>query len=145
MAGNWQFYSAAKRFLCNGTIDLDTDSFRLALYTSASNAATISLSTIGSVNNEVAEGNGYSSSGKPLVSTWGAGASAGAMRFAAAPLVWRATGGDIVGVKFGVLFKEGASAAARKLLCFTQCSASQFSVPAGLAYTITPGGLFDVS
>ena len=44
-AGACTFYNIAKKYLMNGTLDLDTNSFRMSLYTSASNAATLTLST----------------------------------------------------------------------------------------------------
>ncbi len=70
-AGAWTFYNIAKKKLMDGSIDLDTNTFRMSLYTSASNAATLTLSTRPSVTGEVTEANGYSSSGKPLASvTW---------------------------------------------------------------------------
>jgi hypothetical protein len=75
-AGNFLVYSAAKKFICSGVIDLDSDSFRLALYSSASNAANMTLSVISQVTNEVV-GIGYVAAGQPLANvTWTQGSSA---------------------------------------------------------------------
>lgn len=147
-AGAWTFYNKAKLHIGDGNIDLDTSSFRMSLYTSASNAATDTLSTIGSVNNEVTEQFGYSSSGKPLTGvTWAQGASATEMRFNCAATQWAAAGGNIQNVKYAVIWQVGASAGARKLLCRSTLSASQFNVTSGNTLTITPSanGIFELN
>ena len=148
-AGAWTFYHKAKLNLMNGSIDLDTDSFRMSLFTSASNAADVTnLTVIGSVTGELTEAFGYSSSGKPLTGvTWAVGASASEMRFDATALVWAAAGGDIVNNKFAVIWKTGASAGARKLLCYSQLSTSQFTITSGNTMTITPSanGIFELN
>src|SRR5262245_50534803 len=117
-ASAWTFYNIAKKKLMDGSMDLDTNTFRMSLYTSASNAATLTLSTRTSVTNEVSEANGYSSSGKALTSvTWGTGASASEMRWNAAALVWTAGGGSIANIKFAVIWQS--SGVADKLLCYS--------------------------
>lgn len=147
-AGAWAFYNEAKKYLLTGDIDLNTSTFRMSLHTSASNAATNTLSTKGSVDNEVAEANGYSSSGKALGSlTWTAGASASEMRFNAAALVWTATGGNIPNIRYAVIWIEGASAGSRKLLCRSALSTAQFTLTTGNTLTITPSanGIFELN
>lgn len=147
-AGAWTFYNEAKKYLMTGDIDLNSSSFRMGLYTSASNAATATLSTHGSVSNEVSEGNGYSSSGKAIANpTWTAGASASEMRFSFDAVVWTATGGNIANVKFAVIWVTGASAGARKILCRSQLSTAQFTVTSGNTLTITPSanGVFELN
>lgn len=147
-AGAWTFYNEAKKYIMQGDIDLNSSTLRMALYTSASNFATATLSRHDQVTNEVSEGNGYSSSGKALASvTWTAGASASEMRLNAAALVWTATGGSLANIKAAVIFIEGASAGARKLLCYSQLSTSQFTVTTGNTLTITPSanGIFELN
>lgn len=147
-AGAWAFYNEAKKYLGQGDIDLNGSTFRMGLYTSASTANTATLSRHDQVDNEVTEGNGYSSSGKALTGvSWTAGASASEFRFNANALVWTATGGNIANIKFAVIFIEGASAGARKLLVRSQLSASQFTVTQGNTLTITPSanGIFELN
>jgi len=148
-AGAWTFYHLAKKHLMDGSIDLDTDTFRMGLYTSASNAlSAANLSVVGSVTGEVTEGFGYSSSGKALTGvTWGTGASASEMRFDSTAVVWSASGGNIANVKYAVISKVGASAGARKLLCYSQLSSSQFTVTSGNTLTVTPSanGIFELN
>lgn len=145
-AGAWTFYNIAKKKLMDGSFDLDTNTFRMSLYTSASNAATLTLSTRTSVTNEVTEANGYSSSGKPLASvTWAVGASATEYRWNAAAIVWTAAGGSIANIKFAVIWQS--SGVADKLLCFSQLSTAQFTVTSGNTLTITPSanGIFELN
>lgn len=147
-AGAWTFFNEAKKYLMQGDIDLNSNTFRISLHTSASNAATATLSTKGSITSEVTEANGYSSSGKALTGvTWTVGASATEYRFNAAALVWTATGGDINNIKFAVIWIEGASAGARKLLCKSTLSTSQFNVTTGNTLTLTPSanGIFELN
>jgi hypothetical protein len=146
--GAWTFYNKFKRNLGQAfPVNLGSGNFRMQLHTSASNAATTTLSIISSVTNEVAEANGYSS-GKALASkTWTAGASAGQYRFNAAALVWTGTGGTISNIKFAVIWASGASAIARKLVCFSQLSTSQFNLTINNTLTITPAatGIFNLA
>ncbi len=146
--GAWTFYNEFKKYMADGTLDLDTTNFRIQLHTSASNAATATLSVVGSVNNEVAEGNGYSSSGKALAGvTWATGASASEMRWDSTATVWSASGGTIPNVRFAVIWASGASAGVRKLVCYSALSTAQFTVGDGDTLTITPSanGIFELN
>lgn len=145
-AGAWTFYNEFKRYLGSGDAQLDGQ-FRISLFTSASNAATATLSIISEVTNEVTEANGYSSSGKALVETWGTGASASEVRFDATAVIWTATGGNISNAKFAVIWASGASAGARKLVCFSQLSTAQFTITTGNTLTVTPSanGIFELN
>jgi hypothetical protein len=146
-AGAWVIYNEAKKYLMTGDIDLNAATVRMTLHTSASNAATATLSTYGSVTGEVTESNGYSSSGKALTYTWTVGASATEYRFDATAVIWTATGGNIANIKFAVLWVTGASAGARKLLAYSQLTTSQFTLSTGSTLTITPSanGIFELN
>jgi hypothetical protein len=136
-AGAWTFYNLAKKYIGNGVINLGSGAFRMQLHTSASNANTATLSTIGSVDNQVTEANGYSSSGKALANrAWTVGQSAGQYKFDADDSFWSANGGAISNIKFAVIWVSGASAGARKLLVRSQLSSSQFSLSSGNRLTI---------
>ena len=146
-ASAWVIYNESKKYLLTGDIDLNAATLRLGLYTSASNAATATLSVHGSVTSEVTEANGYSSSGKALTYTWSVGASASEMRLDATAVIWTATGGSIANIKFAVIYQTGASAGARKLLCYSQLSTAQFTVTIGNTLTLsTPAnGIFELN
>lgn len=146
-ASAWALYNEAKKYLMSGDIDLNSSSFRMSLYTSASNANTATLSRLDEVTNEVAEANGYSSSGKALTVTWTAGASASEYRFSFTSVVWSANGGSISNVRYAVVWITGASAGARKLLCRSALSTGQFAITAGNRLTISPSanGMFELN
>lgn len=145
-AGAWVIYNEAKKYLATGALNL-SGQFRMGLYTSASNAATLTLSTLSELTNEVTEANGYSSSGKALAETFGTGASASEFRFDATAVIWTATGGNIANAKFAVIWASGASAGVRKLLCHSQLSTAQFTITTGNTLTVTPSanGILEIN
>lgn len=142
-ASAWAFYNKFKEYMADGTIDLDTQNFWMTLHTSASNAATNTLSTFASVTGEVAEANGYSTSGKVLSGvTWATGASASEMRWDATARIWSAAGGSISAIKYAVIRNSAGN-----LVCRSQLSTAQFSVTTGNTLTITPSanGIFELN
>lgn len=143
-------YNSFRRYIGDGTIDLDSHTFKLGLYTSASNAATATLSTRGSVTNEVANGNGYTTGGKTLTGVkWSTGASAGQMRFKASALTWTATGGTIPNIKYAVVYdhSSGASAGNRKIMLVSTLSTGQFTISQSNALQIDlwTNGIFNLT
>lgn len=147
----WEFYDSFRQKLGDGTIDLDTDNFYLGLYTSASNAATATLSVNGSVTNEVTSANGYVLGGAQLSAvTWAQGASAGVRSFDATAKIFSASGGDIANIKHAVIYDitAGASANGRPVVCYSTLSTSQFTVTSGNTLTVTPhdpNGIFELT
>lgn len=149
-ASAWVIYNTFKRYMGDGTCKLGTDVFRMALFTSASNAATATLSVLGSVTNEVANANKYLTGGKTLAgNTWSTGASAGEMRFDATATIWSASGGNIANIRYAVIYDEstGVSAGLRKLVAQSALSTAQFTVTAGNTLTVTPSanGVFELN
>lgn len=144
----WQLYNKAKKKIGNGSINLAATVFRMSLVTSASNFATLTLSTFSQLTNEIADGNGYSTSGKALAGeTWTVGASAKQYRFDCDDVVWTATGGAINNIKGAVIWISGASAGARHLLCFASLTSSQFNLATGntLTVQINSSGVFTLT
>jgi hypothetical protein len=120
----------------------------MSLVTSASNFATLTLSTFASLTNEIADGNGYSTSGKALTSeAWTVGASAKQYKFDCDDPFWSANGGSISNIKGAVIWISGASANARHLLAFASLTSSQFNLAAGnrLTVAINASGVFTVA
>ena len=149
-ASAWAFYGYSKRYLATGDIDLaspNASTIRMTLYTSASNAATTTLSRYSQLTNQVATANGYVASGKAFTYTWSIGASANIMRFTGNALTWTAAAGSISAVKFAVLWVAGASAGAQKLICSSQLSTAAFTITSGSTLTITPSatGVFQLA
>ena len=141
----FKIYNLAKKKIANGSLSLAASTFRMTLHTSASNAPTLTLGLYGSVTNEVAEGNGYSSSGKALTGeVWTVGGSAKAYKFDFDDVTWTGTGGTIPNIKYAVVWIEGASAAARHLLAVASLSSAQFTLSLNNTMTvqINPLGAF---
>lgn len=146
----WKFYNDFKRYMADGTVDLDGATFDMHLFQSASNFATATLSTLGSLTSEVASGNGYTLSGRALTRTWSTGASASEMRFDANDEIFSASGGNIANIKAAaIVARTGASgkATANKLVCYASLSSGQFTINDGNTLTITmsANGIFELN
>ena len=146
-ASAWQLYNYAKRYIGNGTIELGVGNFKMALFTSASNASTFTLSTFASLTSEISATGGYTSGGKALVPAtgqWTVGASAKQMKFtySAIGLTFTASGSSLSNIKYAVIYQSGG-----KLLCFCQLSSSQFSVSSPNTLTVLPAatGVFTLT
>ena len=146
-ASAWQLYNDGKRYIGNGTIQLGVNNFKMALFRSASNASTFTISTFASLTNEISATGGYVSGGKALVPAtgqWTTGASAKQMKFtySTAGLTFTASGASLTNIKYAVIYNS-----AGKLLCFCQLSSSQFTVTSPNTLTILPAatGVFTLT
>ena len=103
-ADKWKIYDSFLEFMGDNTIDMDGDTFKVALYTSASNAATITNGDKAALTNEVANANGYTTGGNTLASvTWSQ--TSGTVTFDSADTVWTASGGSIV-ARYAVIYSD---------------------------------------
>lgn len=132
-AGAWKFYKTFKRYMADGTLDLDAGIFRTTLHTPASNAGTNTLSIYNQLNNEIVSGNGYSTSGKTASAhTWSTGASAGVLRFDSDDVFWSANGGAIPAsgsnIQFMAIWASAAASSGRKLVCYSTLTTGNFNV-----------------
>ena len=146
-ASAWQLYNNGKRYIGNGTIELGVGNFKMALFTSASNASTFTLSTFASLTSEISATGGYTGGGKalpPATGQWTVGASAKQMKFtySTAGLTFTASGSSLNNIKYAVIYQSGG-----KLLCFCQLSSSQFSVSSPNTLTVLPAatGVFTLT
>lgn len=145
-ASSWFIFNKAKQYIGDGTIDLDTDNFRMTLHTSAADLTTNApnLTSFGSVGSEVTSAvGGYVTSGKAITAvTWGQGASAGEQRFDSTAVVWSATAANIANVHYAVVWASGGN-----LLCWAELSTAQFTITVGNTLTITPSanGYFELN
>jgi len=143
----WQLYNDGKRYIGNGTIQLGVNNFKMALFRSASNASTFTLSTFASLTNEISATGGYVSGGKALVPAtgkWTTGASAKQMKFtySTVGVTFTASGSALTNIKYAVIYNS-----AGKLLCFCQLSSSQFTVSSPNTLTVLPAatGVFTLT
>ncbi|WP_075908878.1 hypothetical protein [Mycobacteroides chelonae] len=108
-AGNWTFTNGGRTRLLNGTFDIDSDTFRVALVTSTSNIGA-STTTWAGVTNEVANGNGYTTGGIAVTLAL-SGTTSVTASFSSNP-TWTASGGSIV-ARWAVLYELGGD-----VLCY---------------------------
>ena len=155
----WQLYNSAKKYIGSGTttITLGAGVFKMALFTSDSNASTFTLSAYGgggaltSVTNEIAAAGGYATGGRDLVPAtgqWVVGASAKQQKFTMSTvgLAFTASGANLENIKFAVI-RNSTGAAAGKLLCWCRLSSSQFDVTSPNTLTVLPAatGIFTLT
>lgn len=146
-ASAWQLYNDGKRYIGNGTIQLGVGNFKMALFTSASNTSTFTLSTFASLTSEISATGGYVTGGKALVPAtgqWTTGASAKQMKFtySTVGVTFTASGAPLTNVKYAVIYQSGG-----KLLCFCQLSSTQFTVASPNTLTVLPAatGVFTLT
>jgi phage major head subunit gpT-like protein len=144
----WKLYNLAKKKIGNTSLNLAATVFRITLHQSASNFATATLGVYASLTSEVAEANGYSSSGKALTTeAWTVGVSAGQYKFDADDPIWTATGGTIPNIKGAAIWISAAATANRHLLCRASLTSTQFTLALGNTLTLqmNSGGIFTMA
>lgn len=107
--GAWTFTNAGRTSLLNGTFDLDSDTFKVALFLSTSNIGAGSTTYAG-LTNEHANGNGYTTGGAAVTLTL-SGTTTVTVDFDTDP-TWTASGGPIT-ARYAVLYEVGGN-----VLCY---------------------------
>jgi hypothetical protein len=116
----------------DGTIDLDTQAFKMALFLSTSNAATLGTVGYSNLTNEVANGYGYTTGGKTLTPTWNR--TGGTTTFDADDQVWTASGGSIT-CRFAVIYDNTTTN--KDLVCYSLLDTAPADVTATDGNTLT--------
>jgi hypothetical protein len=129
-ASAWAFTNGGRTKLIDGTFDIDTDSWKCALFLSTSNLAA-SSTTYAALTNEHANANGYTTGGIAVTLTL-AGTTTVTVDISVDP-VWTASGGSIV-ARFGVIYEVAGN-----ILCYSTLD----STPADV--TATDGNTFTVA
>jgi hypothetical protein len=140
-AGKWKVYDLAKKYLADGTHDLDdTTNWKMALFLSTSNANTLSVGTAvyGDLTNEHANANGYTTGGVAVAAESWTNAS-GTVTFTLANGLWTASGGSIV-ARFAVIYRNATvNTIVKPLLCVSLLDTTPADV------TVTTGNTLTVS
>lgn len=141
-AGKWKMYEKAKRYLANGTHDLDNAAlgYTMALFLSTSNANDLSVGTgvYGDLTNEHANANGYTTGGIALTGEVYTEA-AGVATFDCDNVVWTAAGGSIT-ARFAVIYVNATvNGIVKPLLCVSLLDTAPADV------TATDGNTFTVA
>jgi hypothetical protein len=127
-AGAWTFTNAARTNLLNGSVPIDSGTFKMALFLSTSNLGAAST-TFAGVTNEHAANNGYSAGGIAVDLTL-AGTTTVTVDIATDP-VWTASGGSIV-ARFAAIYEVGAD-----VLCYCLLDDAPANVTATTGNTLT--------
>ena len=139
-AGAWTFTNAGRTKLLDGTFDIDTDSYKMALFLSTSNIGAASTTYAG-LTNEHANANGYTTGGIAVTLTL-AGTTTVTVTTSANP-VWTASGGSIV-ARFAVIYEVGGN-----VLCYCLLDSSPADVTTTTGNTLTvaanASGVFTLS
>jgi hypothetical protein len=140
----WRKYESFPEFMGDGTIDMDNDTFKMALFLSTSNAATVTTNTLYSdLTNEHSNANGYTTGGVTLSSvTWSH--STGTTTFDVGDAVWTASGGSIV-ARFAVIYSStGGELVA---YCILDATPADVTVTTGntLTVAINASGVFTIT
>jgi len=138
-AGAWTFTNAGRTSLLNGDFDLDSDTFKIALFQSTSNIGSGSTTYAG-LTNEVANANGYTTGG---ASTTVSLSGTTTVTVDATDVTWTASGGSIT-ARFAVLYEVGG-----KVLCYCLLDSTPADVTATtgntLTVTINASGVFTLA
>ena len=128
-AGAWTFTDAARTNLLNGTFDLDTDTFLMALFLSTSNLGAASTTYAG-LTNEHANANGYTTGGVSMGALTLAGTATVTVDDPA-DVVWTASGGSIV-ARYAVIYESGGH-----VLCYCLLDSTPADVTVTTGNTLT--------
>jgi hypothetical protein len=126
-AGSWTFTNAGRKKLLDGTFDLDTDVFKMALFTSTSNLGA-STTTYAGVTNEVANANGYTTGGKTVTMTV---TGTTTVTVDCDDQVWTASGGSIT-ARFAAIYESAGD-----VLCYCLLDSTPADVTATSGNTLT--------
>lgn len=144
-AGNWIVFNIAKLKLANGTFDLDTQVFKMALTTSsqaldATFAGTSTDCRYADLTAEVASGGGYTTGGKTLTATWTR--ATGTITFDVDDQAWTSS---TITAKYAVIYLTTGNA---DLLCVVDLDTGGGSVSTTvgtLTITINASGVFTLT
>lgn len=126
-AGNWTFPDGARTRLLNGTFDLDTDSFKMALFLSTSNLGA-ATTTYAGVTSEHAAANGYTTGGIAVTITLSGTTT---VTVDSTDPVWTASGGSIT-ARFAAIYEVAGD-----VLCYALLDSTPADVTATAGNTLT--------
>ena len=127
-AGAWVFTNGGRTKLLDGTFDIDTDVYKMALFLSTSNLG-LASTTFALVTAEHAAANGYIAGGIAVALTL-AGTTTVTVDITTDP-VWTASGGPIT-ARFAAIYEVGGN-----ILCYCLLDSTPADVTATAGNTLT--------
>ena len=141
----FQLFHEFKKYLGDGTIDLDTHTFKVML---SNTAPTVGTNTIKSDITEISAGNGYTAGGATLTSvTWAeTGSGTGVWRWTSADFSWTASGGSIATFQYIVIYDDSVASPVKPLVGYWDYgSALSVTVGNSFASSIGANGIIELS
>lgn len=126
-AGAWTFTNGGRTKLIDGTFDIDSDTWKMALFLSTSNIGAASTTYAG-VTNEHANANGYTTGGIAMTLTL---AGTTTVTADGNDPVWTASGGSIV-ARFAVIYEVSGN-----VLCYCLLDSAPADVTVTTGNTLT--------
>lgn len=126
-AGTWTFTNGGRTKLLDGTFDLDSDTFKMALFLSTSNIGAASTTYAG-LTNEHANANGYTTGGTAVTLSLSGTTT---VTVDSSDAVWTASGGSIT-ARFAVIYEVGGN-----VLCYCLLDSAPADVTATTGNTLT--------
>lgn len=127
-AGQWTFTNGGRTALLDGTFDIDTDTFKMALFLSTSDLSATETTYAG-LTNEHANANGYTTGGIAVALTL-AGTTTVTVDITTDP-TWTASGGSIV-ARFACIYEVGGL-----ILCYCLLDSTPADVTVTTGNTLT--------
>jgi hypothetical protein len=128
-AGAWSFTNTSRTKILTSQFDLDSDTWKCALFLSTSNIGAASTTYAG-LTNEHASANGYTTGGITVGPFVLAGTTSVTASLTTNP-VWTASGGSIV-ARFAVIYESGGD-----VLCYCLLDSTPGDVTATSGNTLT--------
>lgn len=144
-AGKWKLYNTGKEKIGQAIIDLDSHTFKMALFTNSSNANTLTFDELVDLTNQVANGNGYTTGGLTLTGvTWTN--TSGVIKFTSSQAEWILTGAGF-SFKYAVIYDSSVAGNPLLCVCDLNVGGGNLTGVAGDYVTVIPNasGIFDLS
>lgn len=140
-ASAWATTATGRTKLLNGQFDIDSDTYKCALFLSTSNIGSASTTYAG-VTNEHSNANGYTTGGITVSALALSGTTTVTVKFGTNP-VWTASGGSIV-ARFAVVYEVSGDVL---LFCTLDSAPADVTTTTGNTLTIdgTTSGLFTLA
>jgi hypothetical protein len=126
----WTFTNNTRTYLLNGTFDIDSDTYKMALFQSTSNIGA-ATTTYAGVTNEVGNANGYTTGGTSV--TLGLSGTT-TVTVSITDASWTASGGSIT-ARFAVVYEVGGN-----VLCYCTLDSAPADVTVASGNTLTISG-----
>lgn len=137
-AGTWTLTNTGRTSLLNGTFDIDSDTYKMALFLSTSNLGAASTTYAG-LTNEHANANGYTTGGVSV--TLGLSGTT-TVTVSCSSAQWTASGGSIT-ARFAVVYEVSGNVLA---YCLLDSTPADVTATTGNTLTVTSGsGLFTLA